>query len=64
MSVLPGMIRVQNKYVRTPVPYVKMTYRSYELFAKAIFEHKSGRNWPQYREELLTKHKVLFEKYN
>lgn len=40
--------------------------RQNELFAKAIFEDKSGRNWPQYREELLTKYKgaVLFEKYN
>ncbi|SDE11870.1 ABC-type glycerol-3-phosphate transport system, substrate-binding protein [Paenibacillus sp. UNCCL117] len=40
--------------------------RQNELFAKAIFEDKSGKNWPQYREELLTKYKgkELFDAYN
>lgn len=39
--------------------------RQNEFFAKAIFEDKSGKNWPQYREELLTKYKgkELFDAY-
>ncbi|MBO9606347.1 MAG: extracellular solute-binding protein [Paenibacillaceae bacterium] len=40
--------------------------RQNELFSKAIFEDKSGKNWPAYREELLSKYKAsdLFAKYN
>jgi hypothetical protein len=40
--------------------------RQNELFSKAIFEDKSGKNWPQYLDELLTKYKGsnLIQKYN
>ncbi|WP_127583178.1 extracellular solute-binding protein [Paenibacillus koleovorans] len=39
--------------------------RQRELQAKAIFEDKSGKNWPAYREELITKYngKALFDAY-
>jgi ABC-type glycerol-3-phosphate transport system substrate-binding protein len=39
--------------------------RQNELFSKAVFDDKSGKNWSMYREELLTKYKAkeLFEKY-
>jgi putative aldouronate transport system substrate-binding protein len=39
--------------------------RQRELQAKAIFEDKSGKNWPAYREELLTKYEgnKLFQGY-
>ncbi|GGD80163.1 extracellular solute-binding protein [Paenibacillus nasutitermitis] len=40
--------------------------RQGELQTKAILEDKSGKNWPAYREELMTKYKgnELFEAYN
>ncbi|MBO9610342.1 MAG: extracellular solute-binding protein [Paenibacillaceae bacterium] len=40
--------------------------RMNELLSKAVFDDKSGKNWPQYREELMTKYKgtELFESYN
>ncbi|PYI52896.1 extracellular solute-binding protein [Paenibacillus flagellatus] len=31
--------------------------KSYEYFAKLLFEEKSGANWPKYREELMTKYR-------
>ncbi|MEF2246087.1 MULTISPECIES: hypothetical protein [unclassified Paenibacillus] len=39
--------------------------RQNELFSQAIFDDKSGKNWPKYREELLTKYKAqeLLDKY-
>jgi ABC-type glycerol-3-phosphate transport system substrate-binding protein len=39
--------------------------RQRELQAKAIFDDKSGKNWPAYREELMTKYNgnALFERY-
>lgn len=39
--------------------------RQRELQAKAIFEDKSGKNWPAYREELMTKYNgnQLFDAY-
>ena len=39
--------------------------RQNELMSKAIFEDKSGKNWPQYREELLNKLNgtALYEAY-
>ncbi|RAV19002.1 extracellular solute-binding protein [Paenibacillus contaminans] len=39
--------------------------RQAELQTKALLEDKSGKNWPQYREELMTKYKgnELFESY-
>lgn len=40
--------------------------RQHELQVKAILEDKSGANWPQYREELMTTYqgKALFEAYD
>ncbi len=40
--------------------------RQRELQAKAIFDDKSGKNWPAYREELMTKYNgnALFEAYD
>ncbi len=40
--------------------------RQRELQAKAIFEDKSGKNWPAYRDELINKYngKALFEAYD
>lgn len=40
--------------------------RQRELQAKAIFDDKSGKKWPEYREELMTKYNgnALFEAYN
>ncbi|MNI18130.1 hypothetical protein D3C73_715270 [compost metagenome] len=40
--------------------------RQNELQTKAILEDKSGKNWPAYREELMTKYKgrELFDAYN
>ncbi|RAV21429.1 extracellular solute-binding protein [Paenibacillus contaminans] len=39
--------------------------RQRELQVKAIFDDKSGKNWPAYREELMTKYNgnALFEQY-
>ncbi|MDF2719321.1 MAG: hypothetical protein K0R28_6246, partial [Paenibacillus sp.] len=39
--------------------------RQRELQAKAVFEDKSGKNWPSYREELMTKYNgsKLFDAY-
>jgi ABC-type glycerol-3-phosphate transport system substrate-binding protein len=39
--------------------------RQRELQAKAVFDDKSGKNWPAYREELMTKYggNALFEQY-
>ena len=36
-----------------------------KFHVKAIFEDKSGKNWPQYREELMTKFKgrEIFTEY-
>ncbi|WP_409342794.1 hypothetical protein [Paenibacillus sp. MBLB4367] len=60
-----------NKYIGTSlVPpqgfdLAGFRKRQNELFSKAIFEDKSGKNWPAYREELLTKYKgsELLDKY-
>jgi hypothetical protein len=61
----------KNKFIGTsliaPAGFDLSGYRKRqnELFSKAIFEDKSGKNWPAYREELLTKYKgnELREKY-
>jgi ABC-type glycerol-3-phosphate transport system substrate-binding protein len=40
--------------------------RMNELLSKAVFDDKSGKNWTQYREELMTKYKgkELFDAYD
>lgn len=51
-----------------PTGFDLATFRSRQraLQAKAVFEDKSGKNWPAYREELMTKYngKALFEAYD
>lgn len=51
-----------------PIGFDLVTFRKRqrELQAKAVLEDKSGKNWPAYREELMTKYggNELFQGYN
>ncbi|WP_127588630.1 hypothetical protein [Paenibacillus koleovorans] len=61
----------KNKFVGTslvaPEGFDLAGYRKRqnELFSKVIFEDKSAKNWPLYRDELMTKYKGkdLYDKY-